>query len=150
MSREKSTILVKNLYPEEIGARLLACRDALGLSQEEVAQLIGYKSANAVKNYEKGQIPRVPELIKLCEIYGKSLSEILYGSEDRELVHQSAPEPALQLWDVFVGLESRDQRLIRVEMGLLLEGSKEAKDAIRSSMKLIFQAFKGEIAALPS
>lgn len=132
-----------------VAKRLKALREQARLSQTELANRLGLKHAASVSIFEKGTIPTVPVLAKLCDLYGLSPNEILYGTEEGIVPLRTAPEPALQLWDVYVGLENRDRDLIRVEMGLLQGGSREARDAIRSSMKLIFQAFRGEIKALP-
>jgi transcriptional regulator with XRE-family HTH domain len=57
----------------EIKARLVLARKRAGLSQSQVAQMLGFKATSSFTDYESGPFaPALDKLLKLCEIYGVS------------------------------------------------------------------------------
>lgn len=68
------------LDPKKIGERLRNARLAKGLTQEQVAELIGLVSAQGYQAYEYGEvIPPHPRLTRLSEVFGVSEEILLYG-----------------------------------------------------------------------
>ena len=68
-----------------LGRRIKACRQAAGISQEKVAELIDV-SRQAVTKWEAGQsAPSTENLFKLAEIFGTTVDLILTdGAEDED------------------------------------------------------------------
>lgn len=69
------------------------------LTQKEVGDILHY-SDKAVSNWEKGKtLPNNPEtLMKLSELYGISLEELLYGERKIVLIHKKFPI----IWKQFI------------------------------------------------
>lgn len=56
--------------PQQVCNYLRLYRKKNGLSQKDVAYLIGYKSTNSISNYERGhKLPQLANLLKLEIIY---------------------------------------------------------------------------------
>lgn len=69
---------------QRMGARLRESREYLGFSQEEVAAVLGL-SRPAITNIESGQRKvEALELGKLAKLYGRTVSFLLSGSEERQ------------------------------------------------------------------
>lgn len=52
-------------------------RKRLGLTQKEVATLLGFKSEDRICLWEKGlAYPNILNLLKLCEVYGVKGEEV--------------------------------------------------------------------------
>lgn len=52
-------------------------RHRCGLLQQQVAELLGFKSGDRISHWEKGRnIPSLPNLIKLCVLYRVSPLDI--------------------------------------------------------------------------
>jgi transcriptional regulator with XRE-family HTH domain len=64
---------------KEIGLKLKKLREQLGLSMREVGERVGIDHSYVGK-IEKGKIPSLDKLKKLCNLYGISVSS-LFGDE---------------------------------------------------------------------
>ena len=81
----------RNLY-KEIGSRIRSIRESLGLSQEEVAVQLGYKSVATISHFETGSRKiSVIDLQKIAEMMHVSV-DYLVGTEQliasQEMQHQ--------------------------------------------------------------
>lgn len=68
----------------DLGNRIRKAREAKGLSQVELASLIGVKSGQVISNWEKGENkPNVDLLIALCKVLDVSLADLMnyHGNE---------------------------------------------------------------------
>ena len=112
-----------------LGQRIKTCRQAAGISQEKVAELVGV-SRQAVTKWETGQsAPSTENLFKLAEIFGTTVDLILTAetvdsAEDgREIPtpHKSIAEQMyeLQKQDEARRAEERRQRLRRNALAAL-------------------------------
>ena len=66
-----------------LGERIRIARDAKGLKQSELAEMIEVKSAGVISNWEKDiNKPDADKIIKLCEVLEISASYLLdyYGN----------------------------------------------------------------------
>lgn len=67
----------EKLDPQLVGKRLALARKRRGLTQDEVAQQLGISRPTLIA-VEKGQrVPSNEELVKLAELYGRSLHELV-------------------------------------------------------------------------
>lgn len=67
---------------EEIRKNLIKCRTEKGLSQNDVANIVG-KSSNAVASWEQGlSLPSITTLYRLSLYYKKTM-EYFYGESDK-------------------------------------------------------------------
>lgn len=65
--------------PREIGKRIRAIMDALGLSQAQFSRLTGV-SQQALNNYLQGrQRPAIDAAVKICDRTGATLDWIYFG-----------------------------------------------------------------------
>lgn len=63
----------------ELGGQIRKCRDALGLSQEELAGKI-FVTRQSVSNWENGKTyPDLQSLLRLGDLFGLSLDELIKG-----------------------------------------------------------------------
>ncbi len=94
----------RQLLPD-LGERIREARNALGLSQQQLAGLIG-KTASAISKYERGQINEVQVLLSLSEALGKHMEWLLYGHRSRPAEQTAAnmeradPTPSVLQFDV--------------------------------------------------
>lgn len=59
-------------------------RKAKGLTQKQVAALIGHKSEDRISHWEKGQmVPHLKNLIKLSKVLDVSLTELIQTNDKR-------------------------------------------------------------------
>lgn len=76
-----------------LGERIKACRQAAGLSQEKVAELVGV-SRQAVTKWESGQsAPSTENLFRLAELFGTT-TDLLLTDQTAEPAEPAAPETA--------------------------------------------------------
>ena len=76
-----------------LGANITAFRTAQGLSQEQLAQLLGV-SRQSVSKWETGTAtPDLVHLLRLCEIFSVSL-DTLVGQQAAQPVQAASPAPA--------------------------------------------------------
>jgi transcriptional regulator with XRE-family HTH domain len=65
------------LRGRDLADYLKRARTGAGLSQKEVASILGYKSSQFVSNWERGlSSPPVPTLRRLCSLYKTSEEEM--------------------------------------------------------------------------
>lgn len=64
--------------PETFADRVLSCRNALGLSQLQLAKKIG-ASHGSIQNYENGSFPKGEFAIKLATVFECSIDWLLTG-----------------------------------------------------------------------
>jgi transcriptional regulator with XRE-family HTH domain len=59
--------------------RLWSARKATGLTQYQVARLLGYKTSTQISRWEKGlQMPSVVDLMKLSAIYRRLANDLMF------------------------------------------------------------------------
>ena len=113
-----------------LGQRIKTCRQAAGISQEKVAELVGV-SRQAVTKWETGQsAPSTENLFKLAEIFGTTVDLILTAetvdsAEDGREIPTSQKSIAEQMYelqkqDEARRAEERRQRLRRNALAALL------------------------------
>lgn len=62
---------------EKMGARIRALREAKGMPQQELAELVG-ASQGQISGYERGvSYPPLKTLFRLAAVFGTSVSEIV-------------------------------------------------------------------------
>ena len=72
-------------HPQQINNYLRLYRKKNGLSQKEVAYLIGHKTTNSISNYERGnKLPQLTNLLKLEIIY-RTPAAFLFHEQYQEL-----------------------------------------------------------------
>ena len=65
-------------YYSELGRKIRELRESNGLTQEELAKLLGNYSASAISYFEKGaRYPRVGEISKIAEIFQVDVQNLL-------------------------------------------------------------------------
>jgi len=93
--------------------RVREAREHSGLTQEEVARQLGYKSANAIGNKEQGDRNfSTEDLIKLSSLYHVSVDWLL-GMSNREDSYRfdvTAEELNLLRW--YRGASDRDKKIV--------------------------------------
>ena len=107
-----------------IGANILRLRRALGWTQEELAQRMGYKSKSTINKIEMG-INDIPQskIVKFAEVLGTTPAQIM-GWDEEENSPPEEPkltEGELLLLDLFRRVPEDKQELvlqmIRVALG---------------------------------
>ena len=69
---------------EQIGRKLQKAREEMGMSQEELAKMLGY-TQSSLSNYELGKRRLyLSDLKKVCEILGKPITYFLEDSDDQQ------------------------------------------------------------------
>jgi DNA-binding XRE family transcriptional regulator len=65
--------------------KLRRCRKLAGYNQQEVAQLLGHKSANRLCRWENGQsLPNLPNALKLGALYKILVEEIYFDMYQKQ------------------------------------------------------------------
>ena len=72
---------IMTIDPKEVGQRLAAARNRRNWTQLEFALQIG-KSPSSVARWERGGLPPVRELIRICEALGIDPAELVEEPED--------------------------------------------------------------------
>lgn len=81
-ARNLRTLLLLSVFtPQEIGARLKHARLELGLTQEELADLVGV-STRSWQGYEAGDVVPYRHMQKIAEITRKSVAWLIHGDTD--------------------------------------------------------------------
>lgn len=81
-ARNLRTLLLLSVFtPQEIGARLKHARLELGLTQEELADLVGV-STRSWQGYESGDVVPYRHMQKIAEITRKSVAWLIHGDTD--------------------------------------------------------------------
>lgn len=69
----------------EVGDRIKRLREAKGLEQSDLADMLGYKSQSTISKWESGtNLPTGKNMIKLAQIFGVTSDYILDGEEPTE------------------------------------------------------------------
>ena len=75
----------------QVGRRIQHARDDAGLTQEQLAVAVGYKSATAISFIESGERKlRVSELEKIAEVLHCDIQFLLTGTVDKKLTVKMA------------------------------------------------------------
>jgi Zn-dependent peptidase ImmA (M78 family)/transcriptional regulator with XRE-family HTH domain len=111
---EQEENVMETAVYQGIGRRIRFARESLGLSQEELAQRLGFRSPTAISYFETGlRKVGIYDLQRIAEILGRPLNYFLEGasvSEETPLVklRAQAVEPAArQTLDEFVVFAER-------------------------------------------
>lgn len=96
-ARNLRTLLLLNVFaPEEIGARIAQARIEAGLTQEELAALIGV-STRSLQGYEAGAVKPYRHIERIAEALDRPVSWFLHGDQpepDQSEVSRLADEVA--------------------------------------------------------
>lgn len=69
-------------FNKQRGSRIESLRANKGISQLELAKMLGYKSDSTISKWESGaSIPTGTKIVKLAQVLGTSTDYILYGVE---------------------------------------------------------------------
>lgn len=115
-----------------IGDRVKKLRNEKGLSQEELAQKLGYKHKTSISKIESNNRRLTqPKIQAIAEVFGISPSELLLGTTDDEIpTHYTAEEEELQ--------EYLEELKNRPEMKMLFKTAKNStKEDIEKTVKII-------------
>ena len=83
-ARNLRTLLLLSVFaPEDIGARIAQARREAGLTQEELADLVGV-STRSFQGYESGAVVPYKHLGKISEIVRRPVPWFLHGDEATE------------------------------------------------------------------
>lgn len=118
-----------------MGQRLLALRTQAGLSQEALAERLGVSRQSISKWETDGSIPDLDRLIRLSEIFGVTLDELVKGIPEEQMLRDNQAAASLLY---------RLQALYRNKaylLGWLLAGS-GLLDAVRQVQVLL--SFRGQ------
>ena len=76
------------------GSRIESLRASKGISQLELAKMLGYKSDSTISKWESGaSIPTGTKIVKLAQVLGTSTDYILFG-DGPETTEDSQPTNA--------------------------------------------------------
>lgn len=94
---------------DSLGYRLRKLRDDKGLSQKEVAQLVGISAVNLSRYERDKRIPNKKTLHKIAEFYEVSPSYLYFGNEKEYLdfLYDITEEEALLLKDYLTKLREK-------------------------------------------
>ena len=96
------------------GSRIEGLRASKGISQLELAKMLGYKSDSTISKWESGaSIPTGTKIVKLAQVLGTSTDYILFG-DGPENTEEQQPEIIANAM-MFDGkpLTEEDKRAIR-------------------------------------
>jgi len=107
------TMDAKKELQTAIGKRIKSCRDAIGMTQEELAAEIGI-SPHHLSNIERGQhLIKLVNLIKIAEIFSVSLDYLVFGKEKDNKEWASSPSGSSVLSDLSPDKKVRLNLLLR-------------------------------------
>lgn len=87
------------MNPKEIGKFLKQLRSEKGLTQEQLAEILGV-SGRTVSRWETGtNLPDLSVLVQISEYYGVEIKEILNGERKSEKMDQELKETLLKVAD---------------------------------------------------
>lgn len=101
------------------GERIESLRSSRGVSQLELAKMLGYKSDSTISKWESGaSIPTGSKIVKLAQVLGTSTDYILFGDSPEATDDQTPPDDIDDIIDnamMFDGkpLTDDDKRAIR-------------------------------------
>ena len=71
---------------KEFGQRLRQAREAYGMAADELGRRLG-SSGQAYRRYERGEVmPKIDQLVDICDILGVTLDSIVYGETDKAAI----------------------------------------------------------------
>lgn len=77
--------MISTDYKKLLGKRLKELRKSKGLKQEQLAELVGFESSNAISNIENGyNYPSIQNLEKILKVLNTSFIEIFDFSHLQE------------------------------------------------------------------
>lgn len=81
-ARNLRTLLLLSVFePQDIGARIATARKEAGLTQAELADLVGV-STRSLQGYEAGEVVPYRHMAKLAEITKRPVAWFLHGDEE--------------------------------------------------------------------
>lgn len=109
-----------------MGERIRKAREAKGLYQAQLAEMIGVKSAGVISNWEKNlNKPDADKIIRLCQALDISASYLLdyYGESESQNKKSSSPikgdELDRQIIDLLLTLTSDQKQLLLAQLQVL-------------------------------
>ena len=136
MSREKINKVLNALDGAEVGARLRREREKRGLILEDIAKALGVGSAQAVSNYEKGQIPNARLLAKYATLLETSVDWLLTGKRSGNINFKIGEVPLA--WGK--ELDRADRTIIDELVEFLGEASQGNKNHLRNQIQQLLFA----------
>ena len=71
---------------KQLGKRLRKAREAHGMPADELGRRLG-SSGQAYRRYERGEVmPKIDQLLDICDILGVTLDSIVYGETDKAAI----------------------------------------------------------------
>ena len=116
----------------KVGERIKECREKLGLTQDELAQITGYKSRSSINKIEKGgnDLPQ-SKIVAFAKAL-KTTPAYLMGWEDEKLEHETQTNDAndVQLEHTYLSFakEAQDEGLDPEDIRLAIETIKAMKN----------------------
>jgi len=102
LNRKKDILYAKGgnaMNPKEIGAFLKQLRSEKGITQEQLAEILGV-SARTVSRWETGNnLPDLSILVQISEYYGVEIKEILNGERNETDMDHELKETLLKVAD---------------------------------------------------
>ncbi len=118
----------KNILNKKIGKRLRDYRESLGITQEQVAEILG-KGRDAVAKIENGSISLTfTNASRLAEHFNFSLDWLLFGLGTRERFEKEIPAPVTAMINHIL----TDELLYHRVMGMYYEQSEKRNAELRS------------------
>ena len=66
----------------DFGRRCKALREARGLTQKQLANILGIEERSVSRYEEKDSLPRVDTAVKIAKFFGISVEEMVEGEEE--------------------------------------------------------------------
>lgn len=116
-ARNLRTLLLLNVFaPEELGSRIKTAREQAGLTQDDLADIVGL-SMRQIQNLESGTSKPYKHLATIAEATGRSVEWLLHGDaptsadEDRlrEIVREEVSGLQAQLDRILARLQESPQ-----------------------------------------
>ena len=82
---------------ENILAYITELREARGWSEYQLAEQSGVPQSTISSWYRKNVIPTLPPLMKICDVFGITLSQLFAGTGDSVMLTSQQKE-LLQVW----------------------------------------------------
>ena len=114
----------------DIGARIKKRRIELGMSQDELAERMGYKSRSTIAKIENGTNDVVQSnIVKFSEVLNVSIAYLM-GWEQQ--VEEKPVETANKLADMFLGIEIKETD---EEVALMLEEYRQLDESKKAQVR---------------
>ena len=105
---------------QEIGQVLKSAREAKGMTQKQVAEMLGRRQ-QIVGHWETGYAqPDANTLFELCDIYDISIDEAFGKKKDPEILDQTNEKHA-EILEMFDALDDHGRRLVTTVLQLEYE-----------------------------